>query len=291
MKECPICHKQYDDSFSFCIKDGKQLNPVGGFEKPTNQGGNKPRKNWMKKIALGIFVIIVGLILLNNYLKNATTYLRLEPNVIQATKAGEVCKVGIDYDGYVWTVNHQPEWVHLHEGENYLDLSIDANMTGQIREGSITVQSGKQLAQLVIRQNAFATKMKLSEASIHFGKDGGVKEIMFDTDGCDAIAEFPEWMQVRYDIFNKIVIECPGNEGEYRRGSVVLKEDYVRAVIIVSQGGICSVCKGSREVLCNVCKGMPKMNLDFGFYYRDCGWCGGDGLVKCKTCEGTGYIE
>ena len=28
MKECPICHTQYDDSLNFCTKDGHQLKSV-----------------------------------------------------------------------------------------------------------------------------------------------------------------------------------------------------------------------------------------------------------------------
>ena len=28
MKECPICHAQYDDSLNFCTKDGHQLKSV-----------------------------------------------------------------------------------------------------------------------------------------------------------------------------------------------------------------------------------------------------------------------
>lgn len=105
MKECPICHTQYDDSLNFCTKDGHQLKSVDTSsvetQKHENIQSNQPRekKGCLKKIIIGGVIVVVGLIALYNYLANAATYLRTEPSEIRASKAGGSCKVDIDYDG------------------------------------------------------------------------------------------------------------------------------------------------------------------------------------------------
>lgn len=296
MKECPICHTQYDDSLNFCTKDGHQLNNVETSRVASPQDENRQsdhprgRGGCLKKIIIGCVIVVIGLIALYNYLANATTYLRIEPNEIRASKAGGSCKVDIDYDGYIWTVNHQPEWVDIDENDNDFLLSIGPNQTGQVREGSITIQSGKLLSQVVVKQNAYATMIKASETSVKFKKGGANKDITIETDGCSWEAEYSNWMNVTKDEEETLHITCPRNDGEYRTGTITVKEDNARVTISVTQGGDCNNCHGNGEVSCNSCLGMGGMG-GFGMYYSSCMWCGGRGKVTCGLCKGTGVRE
>lgn len=289
MKTCPICHKEYDDSYSFCTKDGHQLIDAEAPQNQSSQNTDKKKKSYLKKIAIAVIIVIIGLVILFSHLMKAATYIRTEPDEINASKAGGRCKVEIDYDGYVWTVNHKPDWVYLYENDQDFDLTIEPNLTGQVRNGSITVQSGKQLAQVVIKQNAFASYLRASETSIKFGQDGGEKTIAIETDGCDWEAEYTDWMDVSLRGEGVLLIKCPRNDGEYRTGTVTLKEDYVRSTIYVKQSGKCDYCHGEGRVLCSSCMGMG--GFGYGYYYSPCMMCGGDGKVKCGVCNGSGYRD
>lgn len=295
MKECPICHTQYDDSMSFCTRDGHQLTSVNA---PTNETPNKEKqqnnipknkKGCIKTIIITSVVIIVGMIALYNYLINAATYLRAEPNEIHASKAGGTCNVDIDYDGHVWTVNHQPEWVNIYEYDKSFELKVDPNNTGQLREGSITIQSGKLLAQIIVRQNAYATIMNASETSIEFKKNGGNKDVIIETDGCNWVAEYTNWMTVTKESDSELHINCPINSGEFRTGIITVKEDNVYVLINVTQGGDCNNCHGKGEISCSSCLGMGGMG--YGMFYSSCMWCGGRGKITCGVCNGSGVRE
>ena len=70
MKECPICHTQYDDSLNFCTKDGHQLKSVETshveIQKHENRQNNqhKEKKGCLKKIVIGAGIVVIGLIVL-----------------------------------------------------------------------------------------------------------------------------------------------------------------------------------------------------------------------------------
>ena len=297
MKECPLCHTVYDDGLRFCIKDGHALtdkpdeaaeparpdtgNTVQSEQKPKNRG-------CLKKIIIGAAVILGGLVMLYHHLQNAATYLRTEPNDLRASKAGGLCTVDIDYDGYFWTVNHKPDWVTIVESDKDFMVSVGTNSTGQSREGTITVQSGKQLAHVTVRQNAYATYVRAAEASVKFGKDGGTKDIAIETDGCSWEADYTNWMTVTKSE-HAVHVKCPVNSGDYRTGTINVKEDNVRFMIMVTQGGKCYNCHGSGEIMCNACFGTGGMG--FGMYYSGCMMCGGRGKISCNLCKGSGYIE
>lgn len=289
MKICPKCHTKYDDSMSFCVKDGCQLqeNSSGGSVEISSKP-NK-RRGCLKTIVITLIVIILGLFLLYRHIMNAATYLRTEPEVLTAAKGGGTGKVDIDYDGYVWNINHQPDWVGIDEFDSYFEISVEPNKTGQNREGTITIQSGKLLTQVVVRQFAYATVMNVSENKLHFGKDGGEKTVSLETDGCEWKAQFPQWINLNETEDGNLNFTCSGNEGEFRTGSVVIQEDQMVATIFLSQGGICNVCHGDGEVTCSSCWGTGSSG--FGFYSMSCFACGGAGKVECSTCKGLGYIE
>lgn len=290
MKECPKCHTQYDDSMNFCIKDGSQLVDVN-ITSPNNsvsQPKMKKKGGCMKKIIVAIVIVVIVMVAFYNYIMNAATYLRAEPNQIGSIKAGGECKVEIDYDGYVWLINHKPDWVDIDENDNDFTIKVNPNQTGQAREGSITIQSGKQLAQVVITQMGNATRIKASENSLKFSSSGGERTINIATDGCGWKAQFPDWISVRDDEKGAVIV-CHRNTDEYRTGSVTFQEDNVSTTIYVTQGGICNNCHGKGEVNCSCCWGMG--GSGYGMFYTQCMWCGGSGKFKCSTCDGSGMRE
>ena len=145
MKECPKCHKHYDDSMNFCTDCGVALNKVSNQvsvsqsctssnrtpETPTV----RPRKGGcLKKVIIGTVVFVVAFVGFVHYVNNAATYLRVEPNQLVASKGGGKIKVDVDYDGYVWTINHTPDWIDIDENERKLELfMLGLRMTDGIK--------------------------------------------------------------------------------------------------------------------------------------------------------------
>ncbi|RHP64122.1 hypothetical protein [Bacteroides sp. OF04-15BH] len=89
MKICPKCHTKYDDSMSFCVKDGCQLQENLSGETPTTSSKPNKRKGCLKAFIITLVVFILGIFLLYRHVMNAATYLRTEPEVLTAAKGGE----------------------------------------------------------------------------------------------------------------------------------------------------------------------------------------------------------
>ena len=290
MKECPKCHTRYDDSMSFCIKDGCQLIDMNDASSVGHQPEEKKKKGGcLKKILVAVAILVIAVVAFYNYLMNAASYLRVEPNQIELAKAGGKCNVEIDYDGYVWMINHKPNWVDIYENDNDFTIRVRPNKTGQTREGSITIQSGKHLAQVVISQLGCATFINVSENKIKCSSSSwDTYSLSITTDGCGWEAQYPDWITL---IKNEdgALIGLESNDGEYRTGKVVFSEDNVTATVYVTQGGNCTNCHGNGEINCNVCYGLG--STGFGMYYMRCLFCGGSGKLKCGLCNGSGKIE
>ncbi len=302
MKECPVCKRQFDDSLNFCTYDGHQLiavNHVTPPSSPLSQGetdvnsskGNETKQNGgcLKKILITVIGVVIVLVGLYNYLINSATYLRTEPAAVQVVKGGGSGKVDIDYDGYIWTVNHKPDWIDIEENDNDFKMSVSSNQTGQVREGTVTIQSGKLLAQVIVRQNAYATAIKASTTSVKFGKAGGTKDITIETDGCNWEAEYTNWMTVTKESETELHIKCPSNSDDFRTGTITVKEDNARVIISVRQAGTCNNCHGGGEFTCNACMGTG--STGYGMFYTNCMWCGGRGKTTCSVCGGSGERE
>ena len=290
MKECPKCHTQYDDSMNFCTNDGCQLVDVSALslKNQIRQSQTKKKGGCLKKIIVSLVIIVIAMIAFYNYIMNAATYLRVEPNQIDSVKAGGECKIDIDYDGYVWLINHKPEWVDIDENDNDFTIRVSPNETGHARDGSITIQSGKHLAQVEIKQLGFATRIKVSDSSLKFSSSGGNEKLYIETDGCGWEAQFPNWISVQSDE-DGAAIRCLRNTEDYRTGTVIFKEDNVSTTVYVTQGGTCNNCHGDGETSCGNCWGMG--GSGFGMFYAQCLWCGGSGKIKCGLCGGSGNRE
>lgn len=288
MKICPKCRIEYSDSVSFCIKDGCQLQENISEESCKTKLVCK-KHGCLKKIVIAIVVLILGVFLLYKHLMNAATYLRTEPGIINVYKGGGKGKVNIDYDGYVWIVNYKPDWVLINENENSFDFTVEPNLTGQKREGAITIKSGRLITNVDISQAEFAKFLTVSENNLHFDSSGGSENIEYATDGCDLRYKSPDWVNIKELGEGLLSINCTSNVGEYRTCSVSIYEDQVRVTIFVSQGGRCNVCHGKGEMICNSCYGLG--NNGFGMYSYQCFFCGGTGKINCGACDGSGYIE
>ena len=300
MKECPKCHKHYDDSMNFCTDCGVALNKVSNQvsvsqsctssnrtpETPTV----RPRKGGcLKKVIIGIVVFVVAFVGFVHYVNNAATYLRVEPNQLVASKGGGKIKVDVDYDGYVWTINHTPDWIDIDENENSFELSVGKNLTGSRREGTITVQSGKLLAQVAIVQSGVAKVVRASKSNLKFGKSGGSQTISVETDGCELSAECSDFIQTSFSDDGDLIVRVSSNSDDYRTGQVRVYEDNQSWTITVEQAGKCNICHGTGEISCTWCSGTG--TVGYGMFMSSCTSCGGSGSYKCSSCNGTGEKE
>ena len=300
MKECPKCHKHYDDSMNFCTDCGVALNKVSNQvsvsqsctssnrtpETPTV----RPRKGGcLKKVIICIAVLAVAFVGFIHYVNNAATYLRVEPNQLVASKGGGKIKVDVDYDGYVWTINHTPDWIDIDENENSFELSVGKNLTGSRREGTITVQSGKLLAQVAIVQSGVATVVRASKSNLKFGKSGGSQTISIETDGCELSAECSDFIQTSFSDDGDLIVRVSSNSDDYRTGQVRVYEDNQSWTITVEQAGKCNICHGTGEISCTWCSGTG--TVGYGMFMSSCMSCGGSGSYKCSSCNGTGEKE
>lgn len=318
MKECPICHTQYDDTQRFCVKDGHELvslstgmkesphsqsedvhsakeasskassSNAGEYQHPVDTPPPPKKMSKMTKVIIAVVVIIAAFVALSHWATNATTYLRLEPTSFSADKGGGKTTIGIDYDGYVWNVNHKPEWVELKENDRNFELSFAPNTSGKPREGTITIQSGKHLAKLEITQKAFATYIKPSVSNIQFSRTGGRKIVKLQTDGIHVTANHPEFLKID-SLADGFSVKASPNDGDYRQGTIILSEDDVNAMINFQQGGKCPYCHGNGVMTCTNCGGTG--TITYGYYYVQCRWCGGSGGINCSACKTTGIID
>ncbi|MCD8304164.1 MAG: hypothetical protein LUC86_04985 [Prevotellaceae bacterium] len=294
MKRCKNGHVFADDSLRFCTRCGEPLVAIPEPEDSApDAGGIEPKAGTKKTgclkkllVALAIAAVCLGCFLY--YIMNAATYLRLETDSLVASKGGGTGTVAVDYDGYVWEVSHKPDWVAIKENDDQMEITVGPNETGEIREGSVTVKSGKLHETLTIRQNAVATSIRASESSVSFSKDGGSEVVTVETDGCEWQASYPKWLSVSKED-DELSVRSGPNEGSYRSGQITVHEDNVQWAILVTQGGKCPVCNGNGLLLCGSCAGAGGWYL--GFSYMQCFSCGGSGKVACGSCGGTGYKE
>ena len=184
----------------------------------------------LKKIIIAAVVVVIGLVILYRYMMNAATYLRVEPNSIVAAKCGGKTNISIDFDGYIWFINHKPDWITVDEHDKDFELSFNPNTSGSIRQGTITVQSGNLLAQVELSQNANATFIKPSVSVLKFEKSGGHKTVKVETDGTKWTVEYPKFLDVETS-GDSFTVEASTNGGDYRQGIITITEDNVRTSI------------------------------------------------------------
>lgn len=283
MKKCNHCGHNCDDSLKFCTQCGSSL----ADNINTHQVAPKSSSKSILRICLIVIgVIFVSIVLLFTHINNATTYLRLEPNILTFPKGGGSAKVHINYDGYVWYVKYYPDWIIVEEYDDYFEISVHPNTTGIVNEGYITIQSGKCVEQVLVQQHERTTYISLSTNSLHFSRSGGTQEVTISTDGLKQFeVNYPDFIFVN-NIDNQLTIEASVNNGQYRSCYIMIQQDNINAHLYVTQGGICNSCGGSGSVSCAQCLGLG--GWGYGMYYNTCLLCGGRGSFPCQTCHGTG---
>ena len=180
------------------------------------------------------------------YLSDATTYLSVSPNELQAAKSGATGIYSIDYDGHNWAIADHPSWTEVTRFENSADkhtrdhgfsITVEPNRTGSDREGFVTIASGKQTASVRVFQKGKATSISPVNTMVNFGKSGGTQSMYFSTDGQDWKASTnDEWLSVSYNHDEcDLTIRCSQNSGYARQGTVNITEDDISLRINVTQ--------------------------------------------------------
>lgn len=293
MKRCKNGHTYHDDNLSFCTICGAPLESVVESSAPdekekSDKKAPKKKSGCLKSVLICCGIILMGIWGFINYVNNAASYIRVEPEELYVPKKGGKCKIEIDYDGYIWNVNHNPDWTTILEYDDDFVVNIMPNTSGQQREGSITIQSGKHLAQVVIHQLSVATEIKVSKSTIKFGRKRDSENFSVETDGCNFEVEYPNWLNVTID-GDDVLVECNTNSDDYRTGVIKVSEDKVYSLVSVSQAGKCTTCHGEGMMTCTFCFGLG--GLGYGMYRSTCLSCNGTGRISCRRCDGSGYIE
>lgn len=284
MKYCQKCKSKYSDSLNFCTKCGTEL---------VSEHRSGVRKINLKRIykilAVSCVLIVVAIFSFFYTRENAATYLYLDPNdSVVVCKKGEELNVDIHYDGYVWQLEELPKWSKLKvQGDNSFTITVKPNYTGKDREGIVLVSSGKLFAQMTIKQNGLAKRLKVDKSSLKFPEEGGDEVIYMETDDMDIKYEAPDFVDVRIDN-DRIKISAPKNYEYYRSGKITIKADNLSTRISVTQSGECGACSGTGKESCSHCWGQG--GFQSGMLWFSCQFCSG-GKVRCYTCGGDGKRE
>ena len=296
MKECLKCHKVYDDSMNFCTSCGSALENMpetGNSTDSTSSTGSTPppivpprkKSSILKKVIISVAIVLLAVFVIGSHINNAATYLRIEPNQIVAPKSGGEITIDIDYDGYLWSINHQPDWVEIEKDKNSFTIKVKPNRSQNNRQGTITVQSGKLLTQVKVGQSGFATFIRASKNQMSFPKKGGIENVEVQTDGINWKIQSDDFIKTAKVNDSTLKISVPQNTSTQRNGKVVIGEDGRQWAIYVHQGGKCHYCNGTGKSTCTACYGTGSL------LYSTCYYCGGTGLQDCRTCGGSGEIE
>lgn len=299
MKRCPNGHICKNDSLSFCTECGKMLEPYDGPVANDDVSGNgaqrppKPVSNrrfgWrLKRIFVGIVVILVVLFIWISNKINSTTYLVFNTESVVFAKSGGVEDVNIDYDGLIWEVTYSPSWLNVIEDDdnNVLTLIADGNDSGSNREDHITVKSGKVVRQLPIGQLGRATFLRVDPTKIELGREGGSVYIGIESDGISSEISYPNFSDVEVVDNTGFEVTLGRNSGYTRNGQISVSEDGRTATVYVHQVGDCPDCNGHGQRTCPSCGGLGRVG--YGMFSSQCFFCGGNGNISCSSCHGTG---
>ena len=320
MKVCHNCNREYSDEVNFCTECGgplevkQEAEPVNAAGQPSGsvpppvppvsagaasnvQNGGlaaQPRKKGGKVwktilIVVAAAAVIGGLVY--NYLKNSTSYMRVNPAELLFTKGGGEYTVSLDYDGYIWDVTYEPSWCSVIKHDKSFTIHCDVNYTGADREDYVTIKSGKLIAQVYVGQYGHATYLTLSDTYVKVGSSGGSVDIGMDTDGDNFEFLGPDYCSVSNETPSGFTLSFDENYDSGRSGRITVQDGNTSAVLSFYQAGVCSACAGRGQVSCGWCSGTGSVtNYNFygGYYMSDCSVCGGTGRVDCSLCGGTG---
>ncbi len=293
MKRCPNGHVTQNDSLNFCTECGKMLEPY----MPADNGGGsivegrtKPKRSiggTLKRIVVGVIVLLVVAGLWISSKINSTTYLVFNTEAVVFPKCGDTRSVSIDYDGLIWEVSYKPSWLQVVENDDTDELTLVAygNDTGTDREDHVTVKSGRVVAQLPVGQLGYATYLRAEPSKVDFSRGGGTEYVTIESDGLLSNIKYPDFVDVETED-NGFNIHVGHNGGNTRNGIITVTEDGRTASIHIHQVGACPDCNGRGQRNCVSCGGLGQVG--FGMFSSQCYFCGGRGSVSCSSCHGSG---
>ena len=260
--------------------------PAPKPKKPVDPKKKARRKRWI--ITLVVLLLLAGgAVAAYFFIYNAASYLNATPGMVQTGKSGGTVKATVSYDGYMWSVADAPEWVETDKDGNELQISVAPNNSGTSRVGAIMLKSGNVTTRVEVSQSAYVTFITPSVSSLTFSRNGGTQTFAIKTDGGGASFECPDFVtaELRNDT---VVVKASANNGNYRNGTLVVKEDNIRTTLMVEQTGACPICQGSGKVQCTNCNGTGRFT--YGRTKVTCVGCSGTGQAACDECNGTGEI-
>ena len=257
-------------------------------KQPKPKDPKKKRRN-KRLIILSVILLLLAGAATGGYffIYNATTYLNATPTQIKMGKSGGTAKVAIDYDGYLWSIDNSPEWLEAAKDGNEMTLTIKPNSSGASRVGSISLKSGKVVTLVEVSQTGLVTHITPSVLSLTIDRSGKEQTFTVDTDGGGITFECPDFLTAEYHD-GTVTVKAKANEGNYRNGTLVVKEDNIRATLMVEQMGACPTCQGTGKVECVSCRGTGRFT--YGRSRINCVGCNGTGKADCDDCNGTGEI-
>ena len=257
--------------------------------KPKKPVDPKKKRRNKRLIILSVILLLLAGAAVGAYffITTATTYLKATPTQITMGKSGGTAKVTIDYDGYLWSIDNSPEWLEATKDGNEMTLTVRPNSGGTSRVGSVSLVSGKVATSVEVSQTGLVTYITPSVLSLTLDRSGKEQTFTVDTDGGGITFECPDFLTAEYHN-GTVTVKATANEGNYRNGTLVIKEDNIRATLMVEQRGACPTCQGTGKVECVSCKGTGRFT--YGRSRINCVGCNGTGKADCDECNGTGEI-
>ena len=259
----------------------------------------------MKRLSYIIFMAVCATTLLCSCSK-AKSIMVSTDRVAFAITGGEK-SITVTADG-PYDIKDCPDWLKAEARESELVLTAEQNNTGAMRECAIKLVGDNIEVQVFVSQADKCTFITPSELEITFPKEGGSKEITIDTDGASVAvdcSDFAGSLEGKIE-GNKLMVNCPANDGGSKNGAIKLSCDEITNVIMVTiEGSICPRCKGTGKVKCKKCGGSGKYWVDefpnpYQVGCKSCGgggsageWGGGirrgSGQMPCPDCGGAGH--
>ena len=225
---------------------------------------------------------------------------------------GYCYRVSVSTDGVSWSASG-PSWVELKENTSSLEIVPKPN-DGKIRTGTIYVRSNNNhTEEISIKQNGEPSNLSVSPSTWRPGTSSTNKLFEISNDSYYRVSARSDesWLSTSVS-GNNVRVYCSSNSSSPRYGTVDIRCGSSTCKITVKQDGYkdCSRCNGNKQVVCDNPNAQPRYYPFYGVtkhqvnsptqYWNgfmwvtnynnwvDCSKCGGDGLIKCPSCDGRG---
>ena len=227
MKECPKCHKQYDDSMNFCLDDGTKLvaQELGVKPQPAPQPVAQPKPQ-------------------------PAPQSNPQPQPVAQPKARPVPPPVVQ-------PKPQPQPVAQPKPQPAPQPKVPKVLTPAQKKRrkmvwiiiAVVLLAAGAGAGYYFMANA-ATRLGLNPANVEMGKKGGTAKVAIDYDGYMwSVASSPEWVETSKDGDELLITITPNGSGTSRMGSVVVESGSQSATVELSQSAYATVLTPSVTAL------------------------------------------